>query len=127
MATLAFQGLSGVAGGLGLLADPSGATLGLPRGWLVGSPFEDYLIPGAVLLLVLGVAPLIVARQVWAGRRGGWLAAVILGAALVTWIAVQVRMIGYRSDPPLQAVYGALGLLIFALGLAPSVRRYARR
>ena len=49
MVALGFQGLSGLAGGLGLIIDPSGAMIGLPAAWLEGSLFRDYLIPGVIL------------------------------------------------------------------------------
>lgn len=120
---LLLQGLSGVAGGFALVADPSGGALGLPRSWLDGSPFEDYLMPGLILLFILGLIPLIVAWVVWKARRGSWLAALAVGVALLGWLAVQVLVIGYQADPPLQAIYGALGLGIVVLSLLPSVRR----
>jgi hypothetical protein len=45
---------------------------------------------------------------------------VFVGASLVVWIAVQVAMVGYRGDPPLQAIYGGLGVAILALCLGHS-------
>lgn len=48
-------GLGAVAGGLGLIVDPTGASLGLPVEWLSGSPFPDHLIPDIVLLGVNGL------------------------------------------------------------------------
>jgi hypothetical protein len=49
LGALAWQGLTGLAGGVALVADPSGRALGLPAGWLEGTPFADYLVPGLVL------------------------------------------------------------------------------
>jgi hypothetical protein len=121
---LVFQGLSGIAGGLGLVADPTGVTLRIPQELLVDSPFSDYLIPGLILLGVLGVLPLLVAWSVWSAARWSWRAAFGIGVALVVWIGVQIAIIGYQSSPPLQAVYGTLGLAISALALTPSVRGY---
>ena len=122
VATLALQGLSGVGGGSGLVADPTGEALGLPLGWLEGSLFSDYLIPGVVLLLVLGIGPLVVAAGVWSGSRWAWGASLLVGMALLVWIAVEIAVIGYQPRPPLQLVYGVLGGLIVGLVLAPSVR-----
>lgn len=124
---LLFQGLSGVAGGFGLIGDPTGEAIGIPRAWLEGSPFRNYLIPGVVLFAVLGVVPLIVARAVWVGLRGSRTAALIVGAALVVWIVVQILVVGYQTKPPLQAFYGSLGLILVGLSLVGSVRRYAER
>jgi hypothetical protein len=124
IAGLAFQGLSGLLGGVGLLVDPTGALLRIPLQWLEGSPFESYLIPGLVLLLVLGVVPLIVLYGLW--RRAAWscLGAQLVAVALLVWIGVEVLVIGYQPEPPLQLIYGLLGVVLLVASLAPSVRRY---
>ncbi|HEX9615617.1 MAG TPA: hypothetical protein VGA55_08915, partial [Bacteroidota bacterium] len=48
---LVFTGIAGVLGGLLLMADPSGATLGLATSLLEDTPFTDYLVPGILLFL----------------------------------------------------------------------------
>lgn len=124
MVALLFQGLSGVAGGYGFVGDPTGGALGIPVDWLQGSPFNDYLVPGLILLLLLGVFPLFVVYGMWTRRAWSWGAALLVGLALIVWIAVEILIIGYHHRPPLQLVYGSLGLLIVVLVLLPSVRRY---
>lgn len=46
------------------------------------------------------------------------------GLGLVIWIAVEIAMIGYQAEPPLQLIYGMLGLGLLALTFAPGARRY---
>ena len=123
---LALQGLSGLAGGYGLVADPSGEALGIPFEWIEGSPFADYLIPGLVLLSVLGVGPVLAAGGVW--KRTPWAraASLLVGVTLLVWIAVEIAVIGYQPRPPLQLVYGLLGLAILALASTPSARAHLR-
>lgn len=121
---LLIQGLSGVAGGLGLVLDPSGASLGIPIDWLEGSAFSDYLIPGLILLLVLGVGPLVAFVAAWRHRPWAWHATVSVGVGLLMWLAVEIVTIGYHSQPPLQLTYGLLALAILALAGLPSTRRY---
>jgi peptidoglycan/LPS O-acetylase OafA/YrhL len=123
---LAFQGVSGVGGGVGLVVDPSGEALGIPAGWLEGSPFPDYLVPGIVLFTALGVAPLVACYGVWKRRRWARAAAVLVGLALLVWIAVEIAVIGYQPQPPLQLVYGFVGASILALALLPAVRAELR-
>lgn len=115
-----FQGLSGVGGGVALIADPTGALIGMPVGMLARSPFDDFFLPGLILLLVLGVVPICVSWGLWRRRPWAWHGSVFVGASLVVWIAVQVAMVGYRGDPPLQAIYGGLGVAILALCLGHS-------
>jgi len=127
VALLALQGASGLAGGFGLVSDPSGEAIGLPLEWLRGSPFEDYLVPGLVLFTVLGIAPLVVARGLWRGQQWARIGALLVGFALLAWIGVQILVVGYRGEPPLQAAYGLLGVLITVIAALPAVRRTVRR
>lgn len=115
LAALIFQGLSGLAGGFGLIADPTGASIGLPIEWLEGSPFGDYLIPGVILFVVLGIFPLLAAGALWQQHARARLAAFLVGAGLTIWIGVEILIIGYHASPPLQLIYGLLGIMILVL------------
>ena len=121
-ALMVFQGLSGLVGCCVLVADPSGGILELPVTTLAGSPFPDFLIPGLILGSVLGVFPVIVAHGLWRGTRWAWVGSLGVSVALIVWILVEIAIIGYHADPPLQAIYGALGVAMLALTLLPSVR-----
>jgi hypothetical protein len=96
----------------------------IPQEWLTGTPFHDYFIPGLILFSLLGIGPLIAAYGVWKRHRLSWVGAMMVGDALVIWIVVEIFMIGYHSNPPLQLFYGLLGVGIIALTLLPSVRKY---
>lgn len=124
ISALAFQGLSGVFGGVGLVFDPSGAALGLPAEWLADSPFDDYAVPGLVLLALLGVVPLVVAYGVWARKSWSWAGSLLVAAALLVWLAVEIAVIGYHAQPPLQLVYGIVAVLILGATLTDAVRAH---
>ena len=119
-----FQGLSGVVGGIGLILDPTGRSLQLPIEWLEGSPFSDFLIPGLILLFVLGIYPLVVLYGLWRKLKWAWFAAFTVGTALIIWIGVEILIIGYHPQPPLQLIYGLVGLFILIFVFLPSVRLY---
>jgi hypothetical protein len=119
---LLVQGVSGLAGGLALTLDPTGDAIGLPRVWLEGSPFPDYRVPGLFLLAVLGAAPLWVAARVWQRKAWAWPGALMVGLVLLAWLLVEIRVVGFQNDPPLQVIYGLVGAGIVILCLAPSVR-----
>ncbi|MCB2199497.1 hypothetical protein KQI63_08835 [bacterium] len=121
---LGFQALSGIGGGVYLVADPSGAAIGFPEGMLDGAVFKDYLIPGLILLLVLGVFPTVVTLAVWRRQAWAWFGSGATGIALVIWILVEILIVGYMPDPPLQAIYGPVGALILLLTLHRSTRMY---
>lgn len=111
----AFNGLSGIVGGVGLVANPTGLELGMDPAWLESTPFNNYLIPGIVLLVVNGL-----------GNVGGFFATVrkhprageiasIFGAIMMIWIVAQVAWIGYKNF--LQPFYFATGLLQIVAGI----------
>jgi CDP-diglyceride synthetase len=119
-----FQGLSGLFGGVGLVLDPSGKSLQIPISWLENSPFNDYFIPGLILLIILGALPIITLYGLWYKLKWGWLFAQVLGLALIIWIGVEILIIGYQPKPPLQLIYGLVGLMILIFVFLPSVKRY---
>ncbi len=118
-----FQGLSGIAGGIGLVLDPTGASMSIPLRWLEGSPFQTCLIPGIVLFTVLGLFPLVCFVGLLKRSRLAWFGALLIAVALLIWILVEILVIGYQTQPPLQAIYGAVGVLLLLLVLLPSVRK----
>ncbi len=118
------QALSGLIGGTWLLADPSGGKIGLPSSWLENSPFPDYFIPGIILFTVLGIYPLIVAFGLIRDSKKALIASRLLGYALLIWIAVEIWIIGYQPEPPLQLIYGILGIIIIYLAYSASVTNY---
>lgn len=110
-----FHGLSGLAGGYGLIADPSAASLGMELSWLEGTPFNNYLIPGIVLLVFNGLGNTIAA--ILSLRKNKYLngVAVFFGFGMMIWIASQVLWIGYKDF--LQPLYFTTGLVQVLLGL----------
>ena len=132
-----FLALGALAGGAALMASPKGGVIKLPLSDLRGSPFGDFLIPGLVLFVVLGVGPLVVA---WAllrrprsaalavvnpfrGEYWGWTASGVIGVGLIIWIAVEASIVPYSF---LQPFYGAVGVAIIVLTLTPGARAYCR-
>lgn len=136
LCVLVFQGISATPPGLLLMLDPTGGLMKMPLSMLHGSPFHDFLVPGLILCVVLGLGALLVAAglfflPVWSwterlnplkGMHWSWMAAVTFGVALMIWITVQVAMIGGGSW--LQLLYFGVGLAILVLSLVPSVRSH---
>lgn len=58
IALLAFLGLGAIGGGAVLIISPSGKLMGMPLAMLDTSPFSNFLIPGIILFLVLGLLPM---------------------------------------------------------------------
>ena len=109
--------IGAVGGGLVLIVAPRGEIMPLPLSALAGSPFDTYLGPGLILFTVLGLGPLVAAGLAWRRHPFAPLAAFVVGAALLTWVAVEIAIIGYSNEPPLQAIYLALGVAITVVAL----------
>ncbi len=119
-----FQGVSGVVGGIGLIADPSGKNLEIPIDWLAGSPFSNYLIPGIILLTILGMYPIIIFMGLLKRKYWAFVSTKLIGFVLIIWIATEIIIIGYHAEPPLQLIYGLLGLVIILLVYITNVKSY---
>jgi hypothetical protein len=117
---LVLQALGGIGGGAALAVQPDGGVLKMPLSYLQGSPFADYRIPGLILLVVLGILPLVVAVGVLGRRAWAWFGAFAVGCGLIIFELAEIGVIGYNVQQP---VWGAVGLLIALVSLAPSVRR----
>lgn len=131
--SLVFLAFGGLYGGLSMLRDPSGASLGmdvvLPR-----IPVPNYVLPGIFLVVVMGLLPLalaygLVARPAWrwttavarlSGHHWAWTGALALGVVLVLWLAVQAWMIGFAW--PIQFVTAGNAIVIVVLASLPAVR-----
>ena len=104
------------------MIDPSGDLLQMPLSMLAGSPFDTFLIPGIILFSILGIFPMIVFYGLWKRTNWAWTGALMVSAALIIWIGVEIWMVGYHPEPPLQLIYGLLGLFLLVLVMMPSVR-----
>jgi hypothetical protein len=104
--------IGALGGGLVLMLAPRGEIMPLPLSALAGSPFDTYLVPGLILFGVLGLGPLVAARLAWLRHPLAPTAAFVVGIGLLIWVAVEVAIIGYSNEPPLQTIYGILGVAI---------------
>lgn len=111
----AFIGIGGVAGGIGLVSDPSGLNVGMSTEVLEATPFNNFLVPGLVLLSINGLGSLLGSFLTFIQRPIAAKAAIALGIFLIAWILIQVYWIGLVHW--LQPLYLGFGLLELALGL----------
>lgn len=111
-----FTALGAIPVGIMLVTDPTGAGVGFPPGWIEGTPFGSYLVPGLYLLLMNGIGMLALVGLSLVRHPGAPWLTLILGAGLVIWIAVQLVVMPEVSF--LQAVFGIIGLALTAAGVA---------
>ena len=120
LAVLVVLAGGGWFGGLSFLIDPSGAGMGMTTAELPDWPLlEDFTVPGAALVVLFGLLPLVPIVLLLRGDPRGWPATAAVGALLVLWMLGQLVAIG-MTFPGMQLTFLAVGLLLTALGSAGS-------
>jgi hypothetical protein len=138
IALLSLLGIGAAVSAAALIAAPDGQLIQLPLSLLANAPFTDFLIPGVLLFLFVGVYPLVVAYSLW--RRPGWqwpdtinpfrsfhwswAASLAAAVALLVWITVQIQWVPIGV---LHVVYLLWGAAILGLGLLPVTRRHFKQ
>jgi hypothetical protein len=134
VASLLFLAFGGLYGGVEMLRDPGGGSLGMDV-VLPQLPVTDFVLPGLFLLAVMGLTPMalaygLVARPVWgwadalvrwSGHHWAWTGTLALGLVLGAWLALQAAMIGFAW--PIQYVTAANAVAIVVLAVLPAVRQ----
>jgi hypothetical protein len=136
---LFFLGFGGIVSGALLFFAADGRLMGMSVDLLKGSPFPNFLIPGLILFLFVGVFQLfvgygLVTHKTWngpdiinpfKGYHWAWTASWVAGVIMLIWIIVETVLLGYISI--LQPIILIWGLIIITLTLLPSVRHYYER
>ena len=140
LSLLAFLGLSAIGGGGALIISPTGKLLGgLPLSILERSPFNDFLVPGIILFVVLGIIPSLLVfallkkpTSVFAERfnffkdmHWAWTFSIYVAFALIIWI--QVETIYIQGVGWLQTFYILYAIPLILVALLPQVRNLYKK
>ena len=136
---LVFLGLGAIGGGGVFIVSPSGELMGMPLSMLAHSPFSDFLIPGIILFVILGLIPIGVAVALvkrpaykWAEQLNfckdmhwSWTFSLYVAIALIIWI--QIQMVYLQAVHWLHTFYMFFAIAIILVALWPQVRmRYTK-
>lgn len=114
---LFFLGLSAISGSYYLITVPTGESLQMPTGLLDSTPFQNYLIPGILLLIINGIPALIIAFLTLIKAKYYAYFIVIQGFVLVIWLTAEL-MININLFYPLTHItYYLIGIALIFLGL----------
>ncbi|HRH66634.1 MAG TPA: hypothetical protein PLU53_10090 [Bacteroidia bacterium] len=127
--------ISALAAGFSFITDPGGKGIGIDLSYISRTPFKNFLLPGLILFICIGILPLLVFAglifrpewkamnllNIYPNKHWAWTYSLYSGIVLIAWIAVQITMVDYFF---LQPVCIALGLFILILTLLPSVQEY---
>ena len=107
--------LSAIAAGYSFITDPSGSGIGISTTYLKASaPFENYFVPGIILLAVNGLLSMVVAYAVIRRLKHHLMLVMLQGAIYVGWIVVQLSMV--TTFHVLHGIIGFIGITLIAVG-----------
>lgn len=112
---LIITAINAVVAGFLFITDPSGRKLGMSVEYLNFSPFNSYLIPGIVLLVVNGLLNFAAAYAVIKNKAYSSVFVIIQGILLGGWILIQVIMV--RDVSILHIIMFSVGLVFTLSGL----------
>jgi hypothetical protein len=124
-----------IYGGGSLIISPDGSLLKMDESWLEMLPFTDFLIPGIILIMFLGVFPMVAFAgllikkpvsilnflNIFCDKFWGWTFSLYSGIISVIWIVVQQLLTAYFI---LQPIIAGVGILIIIFCLIPRVQKY---
>ena len=113
-----FLAVSGTGGGIALASRPLTA---MPLRYLHGTWFHTWRWPGLALLFFVGVCPALVAVAALRRARAVMAGHLAVGIGLLAWILLEVA--GVVVSPPLQIVFGLVGVAIVVLAVNELGRR----
>jgi menaquinone-dependent protoporphyrinogen oxidase len=105
-----FVGVTAIGGGATLALRPDGSLMEAPMSMLRHSPFESFLVPGLLLLLVIGIGSLVAGALIARQHHYAPHAAFFAGSALLVWIVTEMIML--RSHHWLQVGYLTAAIVI---------------
>lgn len=132
---LLFLAAGAIYGGGSLILSPDGSMLQMDSEWLDLIPFPNYLIPGVLLFIFLGIFPLISMTglfyrkqnrflnllNIYPEKYWGWTFTLYSGIISIIWVVVQQMMAEYFI---LQSIIAGNGIVIVILCLLPRVQKY---
>lgn len=109
MIILLIIGINALAAGYGFMRDPSGNSIGIGLDYLRSNAlFQDYLVPGIILFIVLGIGSVVVMVITWKRLPGFVFWILVQGTIYALWIIVQLTMV---------TTFHLLHLVIFLAGV----------
>ena len=114
---LLFLGFGGIYGALMLISDPSGGKFEWSLELLNGTPFNSFLLPGIVLLIVNGLLPIYVAIIVGLKKKYANTFILLQGVVVIIWLTVQLLINPDFFLPETHYPSYSVGILLVIIGL----------
>ena len=107
--------MGALAGGGGLINDPSGKGNNISLDWLKHTPFKDYFVPGLILFTCNGLFGIVVLWMIFREAKKYPLFIFLQGILLNGWIVIQIILL--HTINFLQITFGGIGIVLIILGV----------
>jgi len=119
-----FIAVTAIVCGMLLIRDPDGSALQLPLSVLRETSFQDFTIPGYLLLIAVGGSDFIAVMAIFLEQKNAWLMVLAGGAMIIGWICVEMLLTHLLFW--LQLVYLVAGISIVLLAFKLREKRNTR-
>ncbi|MFN8255738.1 MAG: hypothetical protein U0W24_08625 [Bacteroidales bacterium] len=113
---LLYLGIGALYGSWMFISDPGGGKIKMSLDYLKNTPFNDYLIPGIILLIVNGLFPIFIIVSMFIGLKNYNWFLVFQGILLAGWLSIELIMNPDFFVPVLHYPLYATGLLLMLIG-----------
>jgi len=114
---LTLLGVSAIGGGISLLLDSSGTSMGLPIDLLEKTPFSSYATPGLILLVFNGISSFGVGIATSINNKWHPWLIILQGFILIGWLSVQLYLNTDFFYPLLHFPFYAVGIALVGIGM----------
>jgi len=109
-----FAALTAIGSGIALATGLEGGRF--PLEWLSGTSFESYVVPGLILIGVVGGSAAIAMAPALRSPTADGKASLIAGAIMMGWITGKVLILPPAARSWIETLFADNGILILALG-----------
>ena len=113
---LLILGFAAIYGGWMLISDPGGQKLQFSLDLLDNTPFNDYLIPGFILFIVIGLLSFVVIIiTILKIKNYAWFI-ILQGCLLIGWLTIEILLNNDFFSPILHYPCYIIGILLVTIG-----------
>lgn len=137
---LGYLALGAIGGGIVLIVSPTGEMVGLPLSEFKNMPFDSFLVPGIILLSVLGIFTSLLILALYKKPKSkiadrinlfhdmhwSWTFSIYIAFWLIAWIHIQLIFL-QGGVHWLHTFYMFYAILIIIIALLPQTRSIYRK
>lgn len=114
---LIFLSLNALAGGGLMILDPTGHLIQISSELLEDTPFNDYLFPGIILFVLIGLSSLTASVLTLKGNKNHHVWALIVGILLAGWLIIELLINPKFFHAPLHYPLFSLAIVLVIFGV----------